>query len=296
MVHVLLVTLVPLSAAIALGFLWVRCERPLDNATLGQLASDVGMPCLALSTLVNADISLSAFLESALAALACLIMLALGGAAALGFAGLRLRTYLPSVTWGNAGFLGIPLSFYAFGRPGLGYAVAFSAVSLVFNSIFSQAVAAGGAKFGVLARNPLIYAIALGVLAQLLGVKSPDWIGNGVSLLGGIAIPLMLLMVGASIARIRAVSLWRAFVFSLLRIVGGAIIGLLVASSFGLSSIARDVLVLQCAMPVAVLSYVFAQRWNNEPEEVASLVAVSTWSAALSVPLMLGVMIGATGN
>jgi len=38
-------------------------------------------------------------------------------------------------------------------------------------------------------------------------------------------------------------------------------------------------------MPVDVSSYGFAQRCDNEPDEVAGLVAVSTWSAALSLPL-----------
>ncbi|HJU14964.1 MAG TPA: AEC family transporter [Stellaceae bacterium] len=296
MLHILLATLAPLSAVIGLGFLWVRLGRPFDGATLGQLAADIGMPCLALSTLAQAEISVAAFMASAVAAFACLTALAAAGAVALSLARLRLRTYLPAVTWGNSGFLGIPLSLYAFGHRALGYAVAFSAVSLVFNSAFSQAMAVGSVRIGVLARSPLLYGVALGVVAQILGVRLPDWIGNGVALLGGIAIPLMLMMIGASIARIRAVSLGRAFVFSWLRMAGGGGIGLSVAACFGLSPIARHVLVLQCAMPVAVLSYVFAQRWNNNPEEVASLVAVSTWSAAVSVPLMLGLMLGTAAH
>jgi len=99
-------------------------------------------------------------------------------------------------------------------------------------------------------------------------------------------------MVGASIARIRAVSIGRAAVFSLLRAVGGGAVGCAIGVSLGLSPVALHVLILQAAMPVAVLSYVFAERWNNEPDEVASLVAVSTWSAAASVPLMLVLMMG----
>ncbi|MBV8735932.1 MAG: hypothetical protein JO007_01490 [Alphaproteobacteria bacterium] len=71
-------------------------------------------------------------------------------------------------------------------------------------------------------------------------------------------------------------------------------IAFIVALLFGLSPTARDVLVLQCAMPVVVSSYVFAQHWDNEPKEVAGLVAVSTWSAALSIPLMLTLMIGSS--
>lgn len=291
MYYVLLVTLVPLTAIIALGFVWVWLKQPLDNATLGRVASDIGMPCLALSTLANAEISVSAFTESAVAALTCLVVLAVLGAVALRLVGLRLRTYLPSVTWGNAGFLGIPIALYAFGPTGLAYAVAFSAISLVFNSIFSQAVAAGRANLVAVQKSPLIYCIAIGLMLQLLGVRLPDWIGRGLSLMGGVAIPLMLMMVGASIARIKAVSIGRALAFSVLRSAGGGSVGMAVGSILGLPPVAQNVLVLQCAMPVAVLSYIFAERWNNEPDEIASLVAVSTWSAAVSVPLMLSLMI-----
>lgn len=49
MLHIPLATLVPVSAAIGLGFVWVRLDRPFDNATLGQLAADIGMPCLAFA-------------------------------------------------------------------------------------------------------------------------------------------------------------------------------------------------------------------------------------------------------
>jgi predicted permease len=191
-------------------------------------------------------------------------------------------------------FLGIPIALYAFGQAGFGYAVAFSAVSLVFNSILSQAVAVGCAQLGILLRTPLIYAIATGVLIQISGVQPPNWVGRGISLVGGFSIPLMLMMVGASVARIKVVTMTRALVFSSLRVIGGAAVGMTVGSLLQLSPVAQNVLILQCAMPVAVLSYIFAQRWNNEPDEIVSLVAVSTWSAAISVPLMLGLMIGAS--
>ena len=46
-------------------------------------------------------------------------------------------------------------------------------------------------------------------------------------------------------------------------------------------------LILQCANPVAVYNYLFAQRWNNEPEEVAGVVVLSTLLSLLTIPLVL---------
>jgi len=206
----LLSVLFPLMATIGLGYGWARLGRPFGSTMLGQLALDVGMPCLALSGLASAPIPIAAFFSSAAVTLVCLVVLAIGGAMALRLARLRLQTYLPSVTWGNAGFLGIPLVLYAFGPPGLGYAIAFSAVSNAFNAVFSQVVSAGTIKPGVLGRVPLIYAIAIGALLQVLHLKLAQFVGHGISLLGGIIISLMLVMVGVSIARIRASALRRA--------------------------------------------------------------------------------------
>ncbi len=249
------------------------------------------MPCLIFSVLATADVTPEAFARMAIAALACLLLLALVGSIGLHLAGLRVRTYLPSVTWGNYGFLGMPLAFYAFGKPGLAYAVVFSAVSHTFNSPFSQIVSAGATRFhsvvNIVVRTPLIYAVAAGISVTALHLKIPEFLARSASLIGGIAVPAMLIMIGASLARLKAVSLARAVLFSFLRAAMGVAIGLIVALGLHLPATEMKVLILQCAMPVAVLSYVFAQRWNNEPEEIAGLVAVSTWCAVLTVPITL---------
>jgi hypothetical protein len=49
----------------------------------------------------------------------------------------------------------------------------------------------------------------------------------------------------------------------------------------------RAVLILQCANPVAVYNYLFAQKWNNQPEEVAGVVVLSTLVSVATIPLLL---------
>ncbi len=45
--------------------------------------------------------------------------------------------------------------------------------------------------------------------------------------------------------------------------------------------------IIQCAMPVAVFNYLFAQRFNRAPEEVAGLVVLSTLITFAALPLVL---------
>ena len=69
--------------------------------------------------------------------------------------------------------------------------------------------------------------------------------------------------------------------------VGGFLIGFGMAQLLGFSGVARGVLILQCAMPVAVFNYLLAQRYDRSPEQVASVVVVSTLLTAVTLPLLL---------
>jgi predicted permease len=98
----------------------------------------------------------------------------------------------------------------------------------------------------------------------------------------------MLLLLGASLSRLKVTSFGRAAAVSAFRIGGGALVGLLVAALFDLSGSMKAVLIMQSANPVAVYNYLFAQRWNNEPEEVAGVVVLSTVISIATIPLLLG--------
>ena len=54
-----------------------------------------------------------------------------------------------------------------------------------------------------------------------------------------------------------------------------------------LEGVARGVLIIQSAMPAAVLNYLFAARYNNDPQEVAGVVVISTLMSVVALPLFL---------
>ncbi|MXQ12102.1 AEC family transporter [Microvirga makkahensis] len=210
------------------------------------------------------------------------------GAFLLTIFGLRLRTFLPSIAFPNAGNLGLPLSFYAFGTEGLGYAIAFFSMSSVANYTLGQAIAAGQANWRGLLRLPILYAVAIGILLTFTGIELPRWAKATVGLIGDMTVPLMLLMLGSSLSLLKVTAFWRAALVSSIRIGCGAAVGIAVAALFGLNGSMKAVLILQCANPVAVYNYLFAQRWNNQPEEVAGVVMLSTLLSIVTIPLLLG--------
>jgi predicted permease len=296
MLNVVLSSVMPVLCTIVFGFLWVRSGRVLDSRVLTPIVVDVGTPCLILSTLLKAEIAPDAFATVALASCISICAFAGIGILVLWNLGLPLRTYLPSIAFPNAGNLGLPLALYAFGPEGLGYAIVFFAISSIANHSIGQALAAGTVSWKALARMPMLYAIAIGLTVSYFHIKPPIWFSNTLGLVGGLTIPVMLLMLGGTLARLQIATLWRAIGLSALRIGGGAVIGAIVANLFVLPETARAVLILQCAMPVAVYCYLYAERWRCDPEEVAGLVFLSTAASIITVPLLLSILVLSGGD
>jgi malate permease and related proteins len=287
-IGVIFSVVVPILITVSIGFAWTRLGYRLNSKELTALISDVATPCLIINTFQETRLSSDAFLSLALATGTAIILFICVGALLLWIFSLRIRTFLPSIAFPNAGNLGLPVSLYAFGTEGLGYAIAFFSMSLVANFTLGQAIAAGQANWRGLIRLPILYSVAIGILLSLSGATLPQWAKTTVGLIGDMTIPLMLLMLGSSLSLLEVTAFWRAALVSSIRIGFGAAIGITVAAVFGLTGSMRAVLILQCANPVAVYNYLFAQRWNNQPEEVAGVVVLSTLFSIVTIPLLLG--------
>jgi hypothetical protein len=287
MIAIILGAILPVLATALLGYLWTRAGRPLDSATITLLVTDIGTPCLIISTFANSTVPPAAFGETAAAAATMIVGFITVSALLLRLLRLRLRTYLPAVAFPNSGNLGIPLSLYAFGPEGLGYAIVFFTVTSLANFTVGQAIAAGAVSWRAILRLPILYGVIVGVLIATVHLALPRWLANMVALLGSFAVPLMLLQLGASLGRLKVATLPRALLLAALRIVMGGAVGFAVTFLFGLNGTARSVLILLSAMPAAVFNYLFALRWQNEPEEIAGIVVVSTLAAIITAPALL---------
>lgn len=287
MMEVIFSVVVPIVVTASVGFGWTRFGYRLDTKDLAALISDVATPCLIISTFQASRLSFEAFLAVAGATATAIVLFAVLGALVLSLLRLRVRTFLPSIAFPNAGNLGLPLSLYAFGTEGLGYAIAFFSVSSVANFTFGQAIAAGRANWRGLFQLPILYAVAVGIALSVSGVELPLWAKSTFALIGNLTVPLMLLMLGSSLGQLRVASFGRAVIVSFIRVGLGAVVGIGVAAIFDLAGSMRAVFILLSANPVAVFNYLFAQRWDNQPEEVAGVVVLSTLLSILTVPLLL---------
>ena len=280
----------PVLVLAGVGFAWVRGGRDWPVGFVTQLSMGLAVPCLMFTALVGTVLEPAVLARAAGAALAgygALMALFLGLAVALG---LDRRTHVVPLAFGNTGNLGLPIVFFAFGDAGLSVAVAMFAAGLVLQFSLGLWLMAGGGGGRVL-REPAVWAALAGAAFLWQGWQLPDWLGDTLALAGQMAIPLMLMTLGAAVARLRPARLGRAAGLAVLRL--GLCLGVALAVGWWLlpDRLMLAVLVLQLTMPVPVTAYLMAERVGADSTEVAGLVLVSTLLALVSVPVALAFLI-----
>lgn len=287
MILELLSVVAPVFLVALVGLAWARSGAHFDEASISRLVLNVGVPCLLFRSLTTLEVSPFQLAQMAGLTVAVMSLFAIGGLAVLKALRLPSHTFLGPLIFTNSGNIGIPICLFAFGETGLALAMTYFAVSAIFHVSLGGPLFAGTFSWRPFLRSPLTWAVAITVPVVAFGVPVPDWLSRTTSLLGDIAIPLMLLTLGVSLSKMHPDSVGRSILLALVRFGLGVAAGFLVATVFGIEGLPRKVLILQAAMPVGVLNYLFAHRYARSPEQVASLVLVSTLLSVLTIPALL---------
>jgi predicted permease len=288
--------LLPVFSIAALGYLWRRLGAAFDLEFVTRLIMNVAGPCLVFDSLSRLTLPLPEFAAMVGVAIAIVLTTAAAGFVLLKILKLPLRSYLPALTIGNVGNLGLPLCLFAFGEQGLTLGVAVYVTNSVGQFTLVPLLQARASIGRTLLTTPVLYAAVLGLLVLVTGAHPPEWASSTIRLLGGVMIPLMLLALGHTVAGLRARNVRRAFGLGAARllIAFGAAVG--VTTLLGMKGVAQGVLVLQGSMPAAVFNYLFAARYERDADDVAGIVLVSTLLAALSLPFVVSYVLWLAGR
>ena len=249
------------------------------------------MPCLAFTSLMKTEIQSNDFIDVLMAAIIGYIFLAIIAFAFVKFFNLGKRTYLMPLIVGNTGNLGFPLCLFAFGDPGFGYAIiVFALTSIVAFTIGIWVVAGEGSPLQIL-KEPLVMGTILGLIFMWQGWETPDFLTSSLELIGQMAIPMMLLALGVAVARLEITDVKKSFAISFCKIFFGINAALLASLIFDLPEVAISVLILQFSMPIAVTSYLLAEKYGADANAVAGLVVVSTLLTVGISPILIAFLI-----
>lgn len=285
---------VPVLLCILAGLFWVKRGLPFDNGMVTPLLMYLAVPCLLLASFSGMDLPQGPVLRLLVATILAHLVFWLAGWAFLRAFRLEARTYLSSLIFGNNGNLGLPLCLLAFGQEGLSMALVFMIVNSVGLFTLGIWIASGRLSPGVLLKTPTLYAAAGSLVLLFAGIKLPSMLHKSLEILGNLAIPLMLLALGASLAGLKVRNLRESLIVSLAKVVLGAATAVLLAWLVGLEGVARDVFLLQSIMPVAVFNYLLAEHYGGDAQtgqNVAGLIVVSSIMGLLVIPLALALLL-----
>ena len=296
MLSELLAILAPIVISVSAGFIWGKTGSEFPSDFISRIVMNIGTPCLIISAMAKVDIDPQVMGQVALATAIVMSAMGLFGWLLLRWMKLEIATYLPPLVFPNNGNMGLPLCLFAFGQAGLALALGSFMVMMVATFtvgllIVSDSEGGMRARIASIFKQPVIHAMIIAVLLLITDTDLPRWLANTLDLLGGIAIPLMTIALGVSLATLK-IHFWkRSLFFSLVRIGGGLLLGFTACKFLGLTGTSRNVVLLQSAMPVAVFNYLLALRYGHNPQEVAAMVLVSTLVAFIGLPFLLMVIL-----
>jgi len=278
--------ILPVFSIIALGWLYARRVKP-DMSVVNRISMNVLAPALVFSALSSKDFDVAANKMLMLASIGVVLG---SGLLAWSFAKLThtsARTFVPPMMFNNCGNMGLPLAVLAYGAAGFSPMVALFTISNLLHFTLGVWIVYHHAKFANLLRNPMVIWTVVGFAFALTHPPLPEWLSVAIRLVGDALIPMMLLSLGV---RLYEVSFddWRIGVIGGLvcPLTGLAIAGFL-ASVLDLDRTQQGLLILFGSLPPAVLNFMVAEQFRQEPGKVASIVLIGNLLSIVFVPLGL---------
>ncbi|MFF1632434.1 AEC family transporter [Leifsonia sp. NPDC058248] len=289
-----------IAFVIAVGYIAARfgIGGPTAPFVLNRIAFFITNPALLFVTLAHADLHVVFSTQVVVAAVAALVA---GGAFVL-LSRLFFRRGAAETTIGalgsgyvNANNIGIPVAVYVLGSASyvapvlLLQLIVFAPIALTVLDVTSRGSVSVRSILTQPIRNPMIIASLLGILVDVSGLQIPDAVYEPFILLGGAAVPLVLMAFGMSLYGSRPLRSdhGRAEILtaSLLKSAVMPTVAFLVAwLVFGLHGQSLFAAVALAALPTAQNVYNFAARYERGVAIARDTVLLTT---VLAIPALL---------
>jgi hypothetical protein len=278
--------IVPVFLIVAVGYAYGRRVRP-DLGGFNRVALDVLSPLLVYTALAGKEFRLQDHLPLLAGGAATIVLTGVLAWLLARLAHTQPRSLVPVVMFTNCGNMGLPLALLAFGPAGLGPAVALFSVNNLLHFSVGARITSAHARTRDLLASPLMVATALGFASAVSGLRPPDALFTGMKLLGDAALPLMLFALGVRLTTLRRADVPRGLLGAFARPLVGLAVTLPLAWALDLTGLARAQLILFGALPPAVMQFLLAERYSQEPERVAAMILLGNALALVFVPLGL---------
>jgi predicted permease len=283
--------ILPVFSIIALGWLYARRAKP-DMGPVNRISMNVLAPALVFSALASKDFDVVANRMLIVGSVGVVLGSGLLAWPIARLMGENTRTFVPPMMFNNCGNMGLPLAVLAYGAAGFSPMVALFTISNLLQFTVGVWILDHHARFANLLRNPMVVATVVGFVFALTHPPLPEWLSVAIKLVGDALIPMMLLSLGVRLCEARFAD-WRIGVIGgIVCPLTGIAIALLLSPALGLDDTQKGLLILFGSLPPAVLNFMVAEQFRQEPGKVASIVLIGNLLAVVFVPLGLALALG----
>ena len=280
--------IIPVFFIVAIGYGYARRKHP-DMGSFNRIALDVLAPVLVYSALAAKDFEIADHWSLLIGGTVLILGSGLLAWPLAKFTGAQPRTLVPVVMFNNCGNMGLPLALLAFGPEHFGAAVALFSVSNLLQFSLGARITSQSARSRDLLLSPLMIATLLGFASAFTEVRPPEVLMSGMKLLGDALLPMMLFALGTRLTALTRSGLAMGMLGALARPLIGLAIGIPLAWALALEGAVRGQLLLFAALPPAVIQFMLAERYQQEPDKVGAMIMLGNALAIVFVPLALAI-------
>jgi predicted permease len=252
---------------------------------------DVFVPALVFAALANKAFDVAAFLPLIVAGTLVVVGSGLAAWALARATGIDPKTLVPPVMFNNCGNLGLPLAVLAFGELALAPMVVLFMVSNLIHFSFGAWLLDHRVRLLTVWKVPSVLATLAGLAVSLTQFEVWPPLLTAIRMLGEISIPLMLFGLGVRLADSRIAALGIGVLGALVRPLIGMALAWAAMLVIELPPREQALVLVFGALPPAVLNFMFAERYGQEPGKVASMVLIGNLAAVIFLPLALALVL-----
>ncbi|WP_440618397.1 AEC family transporter [Candidatus Pelagibacter sp. HIMB1493] len=286
----LIEVLFPVFFVVGIGYYLGKKKPDFDNSFITTFASNVGTPAMVIYSITSTGITFEQYTSYFIYYLIAIAGFGLTGLIILYLLKTKdIIREIPVFLLPNNGNMGIPICLFAYGSQGLGIAASISSLIILLHFTLGVFLADRKFDFNILIKNPPFYAIIFSVTFIYFDLEMPKAIINLTELLTYTAIVLILMSLGIALTKLKVFSFTNAIIASIGRVIIGPVIGFLIIIFFDLSGFGAGVILIQSAMPSAILNYLIGSMYSPKEivDNIASTIVVSTLMSFITVPIVV---------
>ena len=276
----------PVVAIVLVGYFYATKFQP-NMETANTININIFLPALMFSVLSKESFQIQNYQILALSGVIVILgsgILAWIVAKALG---INIKTFVPPMMFNNTGNIGLPLAVLAFGEVALGAAVVLFVIEMLLHFTFGAYILSKNTNFMSIFGSPILIATLAGLSVNIIDFELWLPITQMIDLLGQAAIPLLLFTLGTRLIGINFGD-WKLGVLgSFLCPLSGLVVILIVVQFFELEHLHYQQLILFSVLPPAVLNHMMAEKYQQQPETVASIVMIGNIGSLIVLPMAL---------